>query len=121
MPDPISHTAGALAALTAGIAFVFDVPSAVILAAFSGSCLGVAVSRKSAYSHALFLVTAGTVAAGFCVPLLQKFFLVKFSMDMPLRGLAFAMALLMIWDTSRGLAISTARRFMGGLFGGSAK
>jgi len=113
MPDPISHTAGALGAVTAGIAFVFDVPSATLFAAFSGSCLGLAMSQKSQFIQAVTLVFIGTLIAGYMTPVA-----VKFLGNYPSRGVAFAIALCVIWDTSRGWVLDMIKRCFGSVFGG---
>lgn len=116
MPDPVTHASGAIGVVTAAIAFVFDVPSATVFAAFSGSCVGVAMSQKSSMIRAIALILIGTIAAGYMTPVAQKFI-----GDYPSRGVAFALSLVFIWDTSRIWMVDLAKRGIGSVFAGGSR
>lgn len=115
MPEPITHIGAAAGTVAGAIAFVFDVPSATVFAAFSGACFGVALSPSGSFWRALLLIFAGTVAAGYATPLALHFL-----GDTPQRGVAFFLSLGVIWDTSRAWMFDAARRGVGRLFGGAA-
>lgn len=55
-------------AIAAAISFLFGVPVAVLIAAFAGSWLAVAVGEKSAFAKAVMMIFAGTVVSGYLTP-----------------------------------------------------
>jgi hypothetical protein len=109
MPDPITHSAAAVGAVTAAIAFVFDVPSAVVFAAFSGACFGVAMSESLGLYKALAFILAGTAATGYTVPIV-----IHYVGDYPARGVAFILAFVLI--RFRAEALDLVKRGIGKVF-----
>jgi hypothetical protein len=55
-------------ALVGAISFLFGVPVAVLIAAFAGSWMAVAVSEKTTFAKSALIITGGTVASGYLTP-----------------------------------------------------
>lgn len=88
------------------ISFVFDVPAPAVLAAFIGSCFGVAFTESVSYKKACLMIAAGTLAAGLLLPLLTHHFGLG---DYPQRGLSAALAFVLIIKRERIFKFLSAR------------
>lgn len=85
--------AGVVGIASTIIAFVFDVPAPTVLAAFIGSCFGVAFTDSVSYKKACWMILGGTVAAGLMLPFITHHF--GFG-DYPQRGLSAGLAFWLI-------------------------
>lgn len=88
------------------IAFVFDVPAPAVLAAFIGSCFGVAFTDSVSYKKACWMILGGTIAAGLLLPFITHHF--GFG-DYPQRGLSAVLAFFLIVKRSQIFKILSAR------------
>lgn len=55
-------------AIVGAISFLFGVPVAVLIAAFAGSWMAVAIGEKTTFIRSSLTILAGTVVAGYLTP-----------------------------------------------------
>lgn len=101
-----SLIAGAVGLSSTVVAFVFDVPAPTVLAAFIGSCFGVAFTNSVTYKKACWMIFCGTIAAGLLLPLITHHF--GFG-DYPQRGMSSVLAFLLIVKRKQVFKFLSAR------------
>ncbi len=85
---------------TTFVGVLFDVPAPTLFAACAGSCFGVAIGDQVGRIKGAALILAGTIIAGYFVPVLLD----KLLPGANEKALAFALALVVIWQ--RGLILT---------------
>lgn len=69
MLEPTLHSKDIIGpAIVGAVSFLFGVPVAVLIAAFAGSWMAVAVSERTAFGKSVLVILAGTVASGYLTP-----------------------------------------------------
>jgi hypothetical protein len=94
MPNADTHFS-LMAALTAAIGFTFNVPGAVIFAAFSGSLFALALSGQVGYWKGFLIVAGGTFGGGYLCSLVAVYLKANYGI-VDLRGVAFFGVLIII-------------------------
>lgn len=109
MQEPVnSALAVGWGAFTAVVAFLFNVPVPVVIAAFGGAALGVGMSGVVSYARGAFLALIVTTASCFLTPLLNAWM----GRELPDRGLAFVLAFVLIF--CRQQIMKRLKRIVGG-------
>lgn len=96
MIDQITSLKAIGPALTAAISFLFGVPVAVLIAAFAGAWMGVAVSEKRTFTSSSIMIVVGTVASGYLTPAALHFL-----GEMPQRPAAAILGFFVVHKESR--------------------
>lgn len=108
MNEPLNSTLAVIGgAVSTAIAFLFDVPVPVVIAAFGGACFGVGFSGSVSYLRGALLIAAGTVAASMITPLVLHYF---GDGGYPPRGVAAVLAFVLV--CYRGLIVKQIERFL---------
>lgn len=55
-------------AIAGAVSFLFGVPIAVLIAAFAGAWMAVAVSERTTFARSALAILAGTVVSGYLTP-----------------------------------------------------
>jgi len=55
-------------AIAGAISFLFGVPVAVLIAAFAGSWLAVAIGERASFGRSALFILGGTIASGYLTP-----------------------------------------------------
>jgi hypothetical protein len=72
MPDPVTHIVAAPVAgglISTFIALMWGIEPNALIAAFVGTWIGVALLESSSFKKSIVLVTIGTVAAAYLIPI----------------------------------------------------
>jgi hypothetical protein len=91
-------------AIAAGISFLFGVPVAVLIAAFAGSWMAVAVGERTSFLSSSLTILAGTIASGYLTPAA-----LYFMGEMPQRPAAAILGFLSIHKASRDWLIEKVK------------
>lgn len=91
-------------AITAAISFLFGVPVAVLIAAFAGSWLAVAIGERTTFTRSSLAILAGTVASSYLTPAALYFL-----GEMPQRPAAAILGFLSLHKASRDWLIEKVK------------
>ncbi|MBI5917783.1 MAG: hypothetical protein HY849_00190 [Nitrosomonadales bacterium] len=93
-----------LPAITGAISFLFGVPVAVLIAAFAGSWMAVAVSASTTFARSALAIFCGTVASGYLTPAA-----LHFMGEMPQRPAAAILGFFAVHKPSRDWLIEKVK------------
>lgn len=94
-------------AITAATSFLFGVPVAVLIAAFAGSWLAVAVGGATTFARSVLLILAGTVASAYLTPAALYFL-----GEMPQRPAAAIIGFMAVHKASRDWLIEKVKSWL---------
>jgi len=96
-----------LPAITGAISFLFGVPVAVLIAAFAGSWMAVAIGERTTFVRSSLAIMAGTVASGYLTPAALYFL-----GEMPQRPAAAILGFMAIHKASRDWLIDKVKSWL---------
>lgn len=94
-------------AIAAAISFLFGVPVAVLIAAFAGSWLAVAVGEKATFTRSSLAIFCGTVVSGYLTPAALHFL-----GEMPQRPAAAILGFFAVHKPSREWLIEKVKSWL---------
>jgi hypothetical protein len=91
-------------AIAGAVSFLFGVQLAVMIAAFAGAWMGVAISEKTTFARSALAIFCGTVAAGYLTPAA-----LHFMGEMPQRPAAAILGFFAVHKPSRDWLIEKVK------------
>lgn len=91
-------------AIVGAVSFLFGVPVAVLIAAFAGSWMAVAIGERTAFLRSTLLIISGTVVSGYLTPAALYFL-----GEMPQRPAAAMLGFFAVHKASRAWLIERVK------------
>ena len=94
-------------AVVGAVSFLFGVPIAVLIAAFAGSWMAVAIGERTTFLKSFLVILAGTVVAGYLTPAALYFL-----GEMPQRPAAAILGFISVHKESRDWLIEKVKSWL---------